>query len=270
MKRTLFLIVSILLILLVLPYPQIINGKENGSPGGKTNSPVDVENCTDCHNGSINTGPGNILISSDIPTLGYVPGETYSITTNITESGCNTFGFELTAEGGTGFSPKIGDWTVTNSSTTKKVNLDGAVTHKSAGISGFNNKTWSVNWTAPVQVGEGTINFYAAGIAANGNGNNSGDNVYTTQYTVDEQQSAYVNNHSNIFNIAYSNNTITISCNTKLNKLMIYNIDGKLIIHDYHDNIPMDINTSNFAKGIYMIRATDVLNNKYSNKINIY
>ena len=134
-----YLLIILLFISCFLFVPNVFS-KLNGSPGGKTGSPLDGDNCTDCHNGNINTGPGNISISSNIPALGYIPGETYIITTNITESGCNTFGFELTAEGGTGFSPKIGTWTVTNSSTTKTVNSDGAVTHKSAGISGFNNK----------------------------------------------------------------------------------------------------------------------------------
>ena len=58
MKKTLLFTVSILLGLMFLTYPEITKGKENGSPGGKTDSPIDGDNCTDCHNTSLNNGQG--------------------------------------------------------------------------------------------------------------------------------------------------------------------------------------------------------------------
>ena len=86
MQKSLF-IISILLIILIFSYPETITGKINGSPGGKTNSPLDGSNCTSCHAGTINSGPGNINITSDVPVNGYTPGETYTITTSMSEIG---------------------------------------------------------------------------------------------------------------------------------------------------------------------------------------
>ena len=57
-----------LIIALILSYPQTTNGNIDGSPGAKTNSPADGNNCTGCHNGNINTGPGGISITSNIPS----------------------------------------------------------------------------------------------------------------------------------------------------------------------------------------------------------
>ena len=46
-----------------------------GSPGGKTNSPTDGASCTQCHSGTINSGPAFTNISSNVAVSGYVPGQ---------------------------------------------------------------------------------------------------------------------------------------------------------------------------------------------------
>ncbi|OYT11864.1 MAG: hypothetical protein B6I18_02720 [Bacteroidetes bacterium 4572_112] len=60
--------------------------------GGKT--------CTTCHGGSA-TNKAN-WISSNIPSTGYIAGQTYTITVSGTHSGVSRFGFEATAENNTG------------------------------------------------------------------------------------------------------------------------------------------------------------------------
>ena len=57
-----------------------------GSPGGKTNSPGDVNNCTQCHAGTMNTGIGVATITAPDLALGYVTGQTYTITASVTEN----------------------------------------------------------------------------------------------------------------------------------------------------------------------------------------
>lgn len=270
MNERLIILLSIIITISIFSYPNLINGNANGSPGGKTNSPADGQNCTSCHNGTINTGIGSISITSDIPNSGYIPGETYTITTNIIENGSNKFGFELTAEGGSGFNPKIGEWIITDVNLTKKVNNDGAVTHKGSGNSGSGSKSWSVDWQAPLWgMSTGTINFYVSGLAANNNGNNSGDQVYTHQYTVNEQQSNGIENKINIYQASYSNNNINIPHFRHLKAINIYDIHGK-IINSFKSEIPEFISTNEFNKGTYIIQFTNMLNKQYSNKINIY
>ena len=66
MKYTVLSIFT-LIILAISFYPQKeIVAEENGSPGAKTNSPIDGQNCTGCHAGSINSGAGTTSITTNI------------------------------------------------------------------------------------------------------------------------------------------------------------------------------------------------------------
>ena len=176
-------------ILLVFLYPSnYALSNQNGSPGGKTGSPADIQTCTQCHSGTINTGMGQVEIITNIPPTGYSPGEIYEITININDPGFIKFGFELTAEDS--FSNKVGSFLITNSTETKSIN--NSVTHKVSGTSGVGQKTWNVGWTIS-SVGIGDVTFYASCMSANANNSNAGDKVYTTSSTVSEQLTNYTN-----------------------------------------------------------------------------
>ena len=169
----------------ILFYPSHSISNVNGSPGGKSGSIGDnSQNCTSCHAGTVNSGTGNALISTNIPSSGYVPGNIYTITMNVNESGVNKFGFELTAEDASG--NKEGTFFVTNSTETKFTNTNTAITHKLAGTTGStDSRSWTMDWEAPLS-GVGDITFSASGLAANYPNNNTGDNVYTSSILVSE------------------------------------------------------------------------------------
>lgn len=177
--KTIYKILSVL----ILPTVLILYSYSSGSPGGKTGSVGDGgTTCTQCHSGTAIAESG--WITSDIPGEGYIPGDTYEITVTGTHDGVVKMGFELTAETLTGI--KKSDWTITDVTRTQNANANTAVTHTQSGnLPNGNTNTWSVNWTAP-ELGTGTIRFYAAVNGANGNGNNSGDQIYTTTLTVEE------------------------------------------------------------------------------------
>ena len=174
---------SAVILLAILFYPESSISNATGSPGGKTGSPIDVQACNNCHYSGLGSGAS---ITTNIPSTGYIPGNIYTITTNITQSGINKFGFEITAEENAG-STKTGTFFITNSGQTQLVNSNSAVTHKASGTSGGigNSKSWSMDWEAPV-AGTGSITFYGAYIAANGNGNNMGDTYHSATLMIDE------------------------------------------------------------------------------------
>lgn len=100
-------------------------------------------------------------ITSTIPQTGYIPGETYTITTTGVYSGVAKFGFELTAEDGYS---KVGSFTITNAAGTKLTNSNNAVTHTSAGSTPSGDETsWSFDWTAPSE-GTGDVTDALFGI----------------------------------------------------------------------------------------------------------
>jgi len=214
---------------------------ENGKVG-YTNSPGEG-NCTSCHTGTINSGPGSISITST-PSLasGYVPGTTYSVTCNVSESSTTNshlfgFGFEaLLASGANG-----GNLAITNATRTKLQtktvgsNVRNNVVHTGASNTGPNTVPFTFNWTAPA-AGSGTVTFYTCGIAANASGDESGDHAYKTSLSVpenttsvseiaenDDRLSVYPNPASEKLNIQYKLNSAS-----KV-KIRIFNLNGQEI-----------------------------------------
>lgn len=243
MKNNL-LIIPIAIALMTLFYPTKSNSNSTGSPGGKTGSPTDNASCTNCHYSGIGTGA---TITSNIPSTGYIPNQVYTITANITQSGINKFGFEITAEEANFGSNKAGTFFVTNNTETKAVNNNKAITHKAGGNSAANNKSWSMDWEAP-SMGNGTITFYGAFLAANGDGNNSGDTYHTATYSVNEAAINSTINLSKEDDFIFNPLKKTIKSNTQVS---IYDINGKIALKTtgYESNI------SNLNRGIYILRS---------------
>ena len=266
MKKTLLFTISVLLGLIFLTYPEITKGKENGSPGGKTDSPIDGSNCTGCHNTQLNNGQGSVIISSDMQNHEYVPGETYTITVAASHPSFTTYGFELTAENGVS---KAGSFTIVNSSQTKLVNGGNAVTHKMSGTLGSATKTWTVDWTAPGFASSlGSVDFYVCALTGNGDGDNSGDEVHSDIYTVTEQQVNSIQEKDQLFSVFYSDGRINIDASNTIENITIYNINGQIVRSINSDS--KTIFTSDLSEGIYIVELSDILNNKSTTKVNIY
>ena len=115
-------ILSVYLVLVFAPLEPIASS--TGSPGGYTSSTVDGNDCTSCHSGLVNSGNGNIQLSTNIPGTGYIPGQTYSITTNVYTPTTGTvammFGFETTSEDNS--NNKIGTFVITDTNNTQLSN----------------------------------------------------------------------------------------------------------------------------------------------------
>ncbi len=166
------------LAIVAVPALLVLYGYSSGyTPGGKSGSPGDGGNtCTDCHSGTAMPQEG--WITTDMVNGEWIPGHTYTITATGTHENVMRFGFELTAENALG--QKVGMFTITNTTETQLTMPQTSVTHTSQGNTPSGDmKTWSMDWTAP-DGEEGEITFYAAFNAANGNGNTSGDVIYTS------------------------------------------------------------------------------------------
>jgi|GEM_PF-734945 len=145
-----------------------------GVGGNYANNAPNSSNCTSCHSGSANSGNGSVTITG-LPSDGYVPGDTYSLTIKVAGTHRNGYGFQMASQVG---NDNAGAFSLgANSQNTE---LSGSKVQQSARtISG----EWIVEWLAPTS-DVGDITFSASGLATGGSGtastgNNSGDNIYT-------------------------------------------------------------------------------------------
>lgn len=157
---------------------------ENGAPSAVTGSPGDGnKTCakSGCHTGFTVVNVPN-LITSNIPTSGYVPGTTYTITSTCSQPGINKWGFEISPQDLSG--NLLGQLIITNTSLTK-IKSTKYVTQTTSGSNGNGSKTWSFNWVAPA-MGTGDVTFYGSFNYANDNGGDSGDHIKTSTLLVHE------------------------------------------------------------------------------------
>jgi len=149
------------------------------------------QTCNTCHNGALNDGQATFAFSG-VPAS-YTPGQTYPITVSLARSGASRWGFEATVLK-TSDNSAAGTIVVTSNLTTLQTqagkfyishtNLNGP----DGTFPGTANGpvAWSFNWTAP-SAGAGAVGFYAAGVAADNDGNDGGgDLVYTTSTSSSE------------------------------------------------------------------------------------
>ncbi len=254
MKKSIYFLSAIAIFLLLTPN---VFSKLNGSPGAKTGSPMDGNNCTACHDdGTINTGSGILSVATNIPVQGYTAGQTYAITVQMIQSSRSRFGFEITCEEGNFGTAKTGSFGITDATTTKFVNNNTAVTHKQGGTSGSGSKTWSMNWTAPQTGVSAGVIFYVSAIAANNNGNNQGDEVYTTSRPFPEAPSSISETHNNItafVNPISKDIMINAVEPIHISNLEVYDISAKLVYSKKEVLLPSAINADFLDAGIYIL-----------------
>lgn len=223
-----------------------------GSPGGRSGSTTD-NGATCSTNGGCHSASGpsrQDILSTNVPSNGYAPGSTYDITVNVSDEGTSVWGFEMMAEDQNG-SP-VGAF----SNNTQVNSLNGGLraTHKFASSSANNAQTWVANWTAPTS-GTGSVTFYVAAMAANGNGNNRGEKIYIDTISISENTSASIADIENWNINLYPNpttQTISIDGYTNTNsKLKVINQTGKVMM-DVNFNNSLDV--SALSTGTYYLK----------------
>ena len=165
----------------------------SGADPRNTGAPGD-SNCSSCHLGTaLNKGGGSIaiLLAGDAT---YTPGVKQRITIKLADTGQRRWGFELTARlnsdlsngqagtlatAGDGQTQVLCDRTGRNAPCPTPATVQFA-THTTAGTKNgtTGGLSFSIDWTPPA-ADAGKITLYAAGNAANGNGADTGDHIYT-------------------------------------------------------------------------------------------
>jgi uncharacterized protein (TIGR03118 family) len=158
--------------------------------------------CTACHAGTLNSGKGSVRIVFP-GALQYKGGATYRLRVEVRDPEQQRWGFELTARLASNLEKgQAGDLTssdgntrvICESNTPKPCSADLPVQFVEHVAAGTRNGTpngvdFEFDWTAPAN-GSGPVTFYVAGNAANGNGNPTGDHIYTSSLSITEANDA--------------------------------------------------------------------------------
>lgn len=138
-------------------------------------------NCTGCHQGTANQDAnGQVRITVEGSPVTYEPGKTYTVTVTTSYPGRSKFGFAFNVRRlGVGW---IEEGKITADSSAQ-IRTFGFATHTRESNQGNNQRSWTFQWKAP-DSNVGTIVFYAAGVAANNDLSNTGDQVYTTSLSL--------------------------------------------------------------------------------------
>lgn len=162
--------------------------RHTGAPGDQTCA------MAGCHTGTaVNSSNGSVTITFAGGTS-YVPGQRQQVTVTVSDAAQRVFGFQATArlesnlQGG-----QAGSFTPTDNRT--QVLCDDGRVRPTAGCSAQfpvefiqhtnagSPNTFTFDWTPPA-TNVGNVRLYVAGNAANGNGTNAGDRIYTSSITL--------------------------------------------------------------------------------------
>lgn len=172
----------------VVALPVIVFAFSTGPEPRLTGAPGD-QTCVLCHGGtSLNGGGGNITLTSSAGAT-YSPGQTQTLTLTINDSAARVYGFQISARLASDLAnSQAGDFTAGQQQFVQCSNgspKGGSGCPANAPLqfiehsSPSSSNTITVSWTAPSS-NAGPVTIYAAANAANGNGNNTGDHIYTT------------------------------------------------------------------------------------------
>lgn len=224
----------------------------DGAPSdGRTGSPGDGgKTCAQggCHTGGPTDATG--IISSDIPTEGYTPGSSYTITVTVDQSGSK--GFIV--------SPQKTDGTLLGSITAGAGNQRVGtkyITHTSpkSGASAV----WTFTWVAPT-AGTGVVDFYGAFA-------NNRNLVRKTKYTVNEKLANGINENTQITKLSFYPNPVvskTLHVSFELKKagniqINLIDITGKKVAELFQraytsNSFEEDLNLPELKKGVYFMQ----------------
>jgi uncharacterized protein (TIGR03437 family) len=187
--------------------PAVIFGYADGPDPGKSAVPSE-SSCVEagCHVGTVNSGSGSVAVTFPGGQT-YTPGARQHLVVTVSDPTMRRWGFQLTARTSGNAKTQAGTFKSTDNSTLlmcSNTNLTAQQESRNGTAQGCpasmtlqyiehataknatGSATFEFDWTPPA--GDvGNIVIYVAGNAANADGNNTGDRIYTRTYTLTPQ-----------------------------------------------------------------------------------
>ena len=260
MKKKFTLVLSLVLMAgLVYDYNfRMAHTNSAAGPAGHTGSPSDGQTCarSGCHTGGPAVTDQVIDVSSDIPSSGYVGGETYNVTFTMTKAGGQKFGFQLSAQDDNG----TGLGTIT-AGTGSQIVGGKYITHSVSGTTASGGvKTWGFQWEAPVS-GTGEVDVYYVGNFTNSGGSAAGDVVVSGSITLNESGLGISEAQLEALSV-YPNpiiDEVHVAAKDVDEEIMItmFDVQGRKVIAEKYDggtDIKLDVKSKSLNTGIYFMQ----------------
>lgn len=231
----------------------------------RTGSPIEDRTCIQCHTGNA-FGPSlsiELLDADGTSVTEYIPGETYNLvfdmatTTDPAAYGLQAVVLDGDANNAGVFGALPDEFQFSN--------LNGVSYFEHARR--LSNSTNTIAWTAP-PAGTEDVTIYASGIAANGNGANSGDGTSNNSLLLMEASSSSTNDASEFnFNLQLLGNPVTdqlpirvVSETSENLRLNFLDMNGRTVqqenINIFRGEQTLRIDLD-FGKGIYFLQLSD-------------
>lgn len=214
------------------PHYQLSPLNSGGASAGKTGAPGET-NCTQCHAGTVQNGTSeNVLVVSQggNPVSNYVPGQQYTVTLTMVSNPTKR-GFQATAL--TSANAMAGSFTGVAGNTSINGTTKKYANHTSTSNTSAAAPAWNWTWTAPA-LGTGNVTFYVATNKTNNNGNDNGDQIYLSQYVIQEASNAGLEEpmDASFAVVGVSNEAITLNASASVDQITgvsIHDLSGKMI-----------------------------------------
>lgn len=226
----------------------LLMSNDDGPRVGSSGSPLENgQNCTQCHDGTVNSGSGSLTISGPEE---YEPGEVYTIDVEVSDASSSKFGFQAIAVDASNMAS--GSFTTSPGLETQSDEGNTYIQQSSSSTTG----SFSFDWTAPSN-DVGTITFYAAGNAADGDRRDDGDNIYTNTLEINAAAATGLENTTrnelSVFpNPSDGNFKLDIG-SLRIDDLQIFSLSGQLMHHE--SSIVSDVVINDLPVGIYLLKA---------------
>ncbi len=251
-----FTSISIFLFVLMTLMMSHSGGRATQFGEGNTGAPGDdAKVCSTCHNGGDFGTDIQITLSDPEGTevTEYLAGKTYTVTATISTTTAPG-GYGLQMVGLTDIDDNNAGSLLNPSANAQLAEVAGRSYLEQAGLSSSN--VFTAEWTAPAE-GSGSVTFYAAGHAANGNGQSSGDQASQTSVAFGENVvESTVDFENDLFTI--SPNPVldftTISLDRVVNGTVnIFSATGQIVLTTAINSDSQIVNLTDFAKGTYVV-----------------
>lgn len=229
-------------------------GRGTRSGTGAANAPGDGATCSNssCHGtAGFNPSIALSLMKDGQAVDAYQPGEEYDMELVLNSSGANVFGFQLTAA--------LEDAAEAGSFSDLADNIQSLVLNDRTYLEHpepSQANVFRAKWTAPAE-GSGDVTFYSAAIAANGNGNKSGDGGTSRTITLSEAMSSNTADLLAESILVYPNPTaglVNIDADMNIQSYDLYNISGQHLLTGNSNSIDI----SDMDAGVYFLQINTV------------